>query len=96
MRTRSSPTNSSEDVNVQIVAEPVADKRCDWNRMDEINLLNFLMEHRGEQGDGDSFKTSVWTAAALELEKSRIKGGPKTSKACSDKWNRVRRICFWI
>ena len=62
--------------------------------MDEINLINFLIEHQGEQGDGDSFKASVWTAATLELEKSRIKGGPKTSKACSDKWSRVHRIFF--
>jgi len=61
MRTRSSPTNSFENVNVQVVAEPVAESkaRCDWNRMDEINQINFLIEHQGEQGDGDSFKASV-------------------------------------
>ena len=64
---------------------------CDWSDEDEIQLINFLIEHKAEAGDSATFKAPIWNAASQLLEKSRVNGGPNTSKACSDKWMRVCR-----
>ena len=65
--------------------------RCDWSDEDEIQLINFLIEHKAEAGDSAMFKAPIWNTASQLLEKSHVKGGPKTSKACSDKWMRICR-----
>jgi hypothetical protein len=61
---------------------------------DEKELINFLIEHKAEVGDSATFKPAVWNTASVLLEKSCVKGGPKTSKACSDKWTRVHRTAL--
>jgi hypothetical protein len=90
MRTRSSPSQF-EDGNVTVEPATGSKARCDWP---EIELINFLIEHKAEAGDLATFKPVIWNAASQLLEKSRIKGGPKTSKACSEKWSRVCRTAF--
>jgi hypothetical protein len=77
--------------NVAVALETGSKSRCDWSEKDEIKLINFLIERRAVAGDLATFKAPVWNAASQLLEKSRVKGGPKTSKACSDKWTRVCR-----
>jgi hypothetical protein len=90
MHTRSSPSHSEND-DVAVALETGSKSRCDWSEKDEIQLIDFLIERRAAAGDSATFKAPVWNAASQLLEKSRIKGGPKTNKACSDKWTRVRR-----
>ena len=90
MRTRSSPTHS-EDGNA-IVRLETGSKRCDWFQQDETELINFLIEHKGELGETSSFKQSTWNAVAQHLDKIHVKGGPKTAKLCSVKW---ARVCSW-
>jgi len=91
MRTCSSPTHS-EDGNA-IVRLETGSKRCDWSQQDETELINFLIEHKGELGEISSFKQSTWNAVAQHLDKVRVKGDPKTAKSCSVKWARVCSRC---
>jgi len=94
MQTRSSPPQSEDGNNITIEPVTGSKPRCDWSEKDEIELINFLIEHKAEAGDSATFKPVIWNAASQLLEKSRVKGGSKTSKACSDKWTRVRRTTF--
>jgi len=94
MQTRSSPPQSEDGNNITIEPVTGSKPRCDWSEKDEIELINFLIEHKAEAGDSATFKSVVWNAASQLLEKSRVKGGPKTSKACSDKWTRVCRTAL--
>jgi hypothetical protein len=94
MHTRSTPPQS-EDGNA-ILVEPAAGSkpRLDWSQNGETELINFLIEHKAEVGISAIFKPAIWNAISQHLEKSRQKGGPKTSKLCSDKWSRVRRTAL--
>jgi hypothetical protein len=66
--------------------------RSIWTQEDETRLVNFLLDHQGEAGDGANFKTSLWNAAGEELSKRVTKGGPKTAASCKSKWDRVCSI----
>ena len=94
MHTRSSPAQSEDGDTITIEPATGSKPRCNWSEKEEIELINFLIEHKAEAGDSVTFKAPVWNAASQLLEKSRVKGGPKTSKACSDKWLRVRRTAL--
>ncbi len=60
-----------------------------WTKEDETHLLNFLFDHLASGGDGANFKMATFTLASVEMEKFRTKGGPKTAKACQNKWSVV-------
>ena len=89
MHTCSSPAQSEDGDTIMIELVTGSKPRCNWSEKEEIELINFLIEHKAEGGDSVTFKAPVWNAASQLLEKSCVKGGPKTSKACSDKWMRV-------
>ena len=63
--------------------------RSIWTFEDEERLIQFLLDHHAEAGDGANFKSSVWNAAGEELSKHVTKGGPKTAASCKSKWDRV-------
>jgi hypothetical protein len=86
MRTRSSPSQS-EDGNVTVEPATGSKARCDWPP-------EGVIKHKAEVGDSATFKPVIWNAASQLLEKSHVKDGPKTSKACSEKWSRVCRTAF--
>ncbi|TFK43026.1 hypothetical protein BDQ12DRAFT_595635 [Crucibulum laeve] len=60
-----------------------------WTAADELLLLNFLRDHAAAAGDGGNFKLVTFTAAGAVLELKCTKGGPKTAKACQNKWTQV-------
>ena len=61
-----------------------------WTDQDIRELVDFLLEHRAEGGDGASFKKSTWQAAAQALSKKPpAKGALKTAGACQSKWTKV-------
>ena len=39
-----------------------------WTQEDETALINFLIAHKSEAGDGVNFKPSVWTATAIHMQ----------------------------
>jgi hypothetical protein len=90
MRTRSSPPHTDNDTNLSIERTP----RCEWVGVDEAKLIEFLIKNREEAGDSMTFKASTWNAAAEFVDTFRTKGGRKSSAACSNKWNKVRRTTF--
>ena len=83
MHTCSSPSNSEEDHVVEL--ETGKKNRCEWSKQDEIDLIHFLIENKDKAGDSATFKSAMWNAASRHLEKTCTGGGPKTSKACTDK-----------
>ena len=60
-----------------------------WPTSDEAALINFLVEHKAEAGDGFSFKGATWNAAAVHMVAYTARGDPKTDHVCKNKWARV-------
>jgi hypothetical protein len=91
MQTRSNSSQSEGDAEHASApaALPGTKPRCEWPLEDERSLIDFLVRHSSTSGDGTTFKSTIWTAAAEHLETTRKKGAQKTSKACSEKWTRV-------
>ena len=69
---------------------PDSSENTSWTTADESLLLDVLIEIKAEAGDGRSFKTSSFNAAAQHVDTRRTKGGMKTGKVCQNKWNGVR------
>ena len=57
-------------------------------------LINFLITHKSEAGDGLNFKASVRTAATAHIQPVTTKGGPKHADKCKAKWGRVHTKKF--
>jgi len=93
MRTRSSPPQS-EDGGVIIESAAGSRPRCEWSPEDIIRLIDFLIENKSNAGDAAMFRQSVWNAAAVKLAETHGSGGPKTDRACKEKWIRVCRTAF--
>ncbi|KIK05205.1 hypothetical protein K443DRAFT_55748, partial [Laccaria amethystina LaAM-08-1] len=67
---------------------------ANWTPADKTAFFEFLHEHKALEvdaaaGNGNNFKVTTYEAAAAVLEAKRTKGGPKTAKSCSNKWNSV-------
>ena len=96
MRTRSSDSSNS-DHEVSVVTSSATRERenASWSPEDEAKLLAFLMERRASMSDNQMFKGAVFNEAAIELNKSLVKGGPKTEASVKAKWGRVRHpFCY--
>ena len=61
-----------------------------WPTSDEAALIDFLVEHKAEAGNGFSFKGATWQAAAVHMAAYTVRGDPKTDRVCKNKWARVR------
>src|ERR1700727_491346 len=66
--------------------------KAHWNEAETPALINFLVEHQGEAGDGGNFKTSTFQKAATAIESLKTTGPPKTYKMCKTKWSAVSNI----
>jgi|ERR1700722_3185400 len=61
-----------------------------WQDSDVRALLNFLLEHKAEAGDGANFKPAIWNKAATMFSSIPHNiGGPKTANSCKNKWAKV-------
>jgi hypothetical protein len=78
-----STRRSSESPPLMITGS-TADPRCHWMDADKLALINFLLDHKAEAGDGGSFKP--WNAAAVEMLKHTTKGGMKVAVKCKAKY----------
>ncbi|KAG6863088.1 hypothetical protein C0995_007811, partial [Termitomyces sp. Mi166 len=61
--------------------------KASWKLADEKKLVEFFFEHRASASDGGSFWRSLFQEISDILTPLCIKGGPKTVKACQNKWN---------
>ena len=96
MHTRNSSPSSEQESNVALSDVAGTKLRCDWSPQDEINLITFLINEKleGRLSDSLSFKGTTWMEASKLLKKTHTKGAPKTSKACQEKWTRIRHMSF--
>ena len=91
MHTCSSPPNSNSGDASRVTGAANSDLTTNviWTQEDETALIDFLIAHKSEAGDGLNFKQSVWTVAAAHLQPITTKGGPKNGDKCKTKWGRV-------
>jgi Myb/SANT-like DNA-binding domain len=93
MQTRRSPDQSnnsnSDDGKADGVPSTSGPGAVQWTVGEEEILIDFLVTHKAEAGDGLNFKASFWTAAAEHMQPHTKKGGKKTADKCRSKWNRV-------
>lgn len=69
--------------------------RAVWTIPDEEALMEFLIEHKSEAGDGNNFKKALWTSAATHLNTIKTRGAPKTADSCRAKYKAVS-VLFYI
>ncbi|GLB39525.1 hypothetical protein LshimejAT787_0700350 [Lyophyllum shimeji] len=62
-----------------------------WTTQDEHKLLELLLERKASAGDGGNFKEAVFQEVSDILTPLVTKGGPKTVKACQNKWLLLRK-----
>ncbi|KAG6818726.1 hypothetical protein H0H93_002478 [Arthromyces matolae] len=63
-----------------------------WSDEDEKKFLELLLYRKSAAGDGGNFKEAVFQEVSDVLTPLVTKGGPKTVKACQNKWSAFRRI----
>jgi hypothetical protein len=83
-------TRHSSDSPPLVITTSTVYLRCHWSD-DELVLINFLLDHKAEAGDGGSFKANIWNAAAVKMLKHTTKGGPKIAGKFKAKYVVVRQ-----
>jgi hypothetical protein len=63
------------------------DGPASWNTAEENAMIDYLVEHKAEAGDGCHFKDTTWTKVAECLQSLRTEGGVKTAKKCKESSN---------
>ena len=76
MHTCSSPPNSDSGEASWVTGAANSDLTTNviWSQKDKTALIDFLITHKSEDGDGLNFKPSVWTAATTHLQPITTKG----------------------
>ncbi|KAG6819327.1 hypothetical protein H0H93_012870 [Arthromyces matolae] len=67
-----------------------APPHASWSPDDEKLLLQYLIEHKSEAGDGMSFKKPTFTGAAEKVNEIITKGGRKTPDSCKNKYRSLK------
>ncbi|KIM71327.1 hypothetical protein PILCRDRAFT_50140, partial [Piloderma croceum F 1598] len=62
-----------------------------WNLDEEKAMINYLIEHKDEAGDGLNFKDTTWTKVAECLQPLRTDRGVKMGKKCKEKQGQLLR-----
>ncbi|KAF8553028.1 hypothetical protein OG21DRAFT_1312935 [Imleria badia] len=61
-----------------------------WHMCKVDALMDYLVEHHGEQGDG-SFKDVTFTAATEHLKAFHVTGKIKDGTSLKNKWSTLKR-----
>ena len=64
--------------------------RAVWNDEETDTLLDYLIAHQGEAGDGHNFKLATFEKAAAAIAPFYKSGAKKNGKHCKTKWTSVR------
>ena len=94
MHTHSSPPQATGELPAPTPIE--SSVKAIWTEADEVELIQYIADHKSEAGDGMKFKASFWTGAAAAMQLVTTQGGPKTSSGCAAKWDRVRLELSYI
>ena len=60
-----------------------------WTAAEEQALVEFIVDHKAEAGDGGNFKQATFQQAALHLAPLHQRGTAKAAKTCSNKYSAV-------
>lgn len=63
-----------------------------WTTSEEVALIDFLVDHKAEAGDGCSFKETTFQKAVKHIAHLLNRGASKTAKSCGNKYSAVRCI----
>lgn len=74
--------------------KPPKGESAQWTYSDTKNFLEFLASHRSEMGEGFSFKSRTFNAAAEHMSQFTTVGGAKDAAACRSKWQEVCTLCL--
>ncbi|KAF8578798.1 hypothetical protein K439DRAFT_1621030 [Ramaria rubella] len=66
-------------------------KAVEWTPEDNVALINLLIDHKAEAGEGGNFKKAMWVAVAVGMAGHPYKGGLKTLEACRTRWMKLRK-----
>ncbi|KAF8577413.1 hypothetical protein K439DRAFT_1533451 [Ramaria rubella] len=92
MRTRGSrsPPNSQRPTPPPSTNNPPARKKAVAGVLeDDIALINLLIDHKVEAGEGGNFKKSMWMVVAGVMVDRPSTRGLKTWEACRSRWIKV-------
>ncbi|KAF8586865.1 hypothetical protein K439DRAFT_1614831 [Ramaria rubella] len=70
---------------------PARKKAVAWVLEDDIVLINLLIDHGAEAGEGDNFKKSTWMVVAGVMVDWPSTRGLKTWEACRSRWIQLRK-----
>ncbi|KAF8575968.1 hypothetical protein K439DRAFT_1623202 [Ramaria rubella] len=70
---------------------PARKKAVAWVVEDDIMLINLLIDHKAEAGEGGNFKKSMWMVVAGVMVDQPSTGGLKTWEACRSRWIKLRK-----
>ncbi|KAF8578915.1 hypothetical protein K439DRAFT_1620957 [Ramaria rubella] len=63
---------------------PIRKKAAEWTLEDNVTLINLLIDHKAEAGEGRNFKKATWVAVAAGMAGHPYKGGLKTLELRKD------------
>src|ERR1700730_10197888 len=67
-----------------------------WNEAENAALLDYLVEHKSEIGDGGMFKMGTFNATAHAIAEHHTLGPVKTGSMCKTKWRTVHILFIYI
>ncbi|KAF8575559.1 hypothetical protein K439DRAFT_1623490 [Ramaria rubella] len=70
---------------------PARKKAVAWVLEDDIVLINLLIDHKVEAGEGGNFKKSTWMAVAGVMVNWPSARGLKTWEACRSRWIKLKQ-----
>ena len=65
-----------------------------WTVEEEDALLQYLLDHKSEVGDGANFPNSVLQGLSQQIQPLFQKGAAKNPKSCKSKWSNVSPTLF--
>jgi hypothetical protein len=64
-------------------------KNAYWTQTEEVALIEFLTERKGDMTSGNTFKEKVFSQAAEKIKHLHQRGAIKDFKSCKSKWTSV-------
>ncbi|KIJ63719.1 hypothetical protein HYDPIDRAFT_45842, partial [Hydnomerulius pinastri MD-312] len=68
-----------------------------WSPAEVIVLIDKVIAQKSKAGNGQNFRPAVWSLiTSCKGLANPAKGGPKTGKACKEKWKRLRTTFYAV
>ncbi|KAJ8694087.1 hypothetical protein PTI98_009020 [Pleurotus ostreatus] len=88
----SAPSNTPATPPNVVPQPPPQSGRTSWSHKDVVSMLECLKVHVAEAGEGGNFTKTVFTQVAVEVNKIRSQGAPKTAETCKTKYRNLKAV----